>query len=494
MDSTMFSAQASRFKTSGEALAESMGQMREAITPDHVTQIGGYTTVVALVQLSDKAAVHAATAIVYLVNKHAESGDAVREAGGIPALVRLLSESADSSASEPAACALWNLAHNPNNVDAIRRAGGISSLVATLKAPPPSKAAAFAAGALQNLAYDGRANQEAIREEGGVELLVGLLQEGADSKAASMAAAALQKLAYMNTPNQHAITEAGGVPLLVRLLAAGASSKAARWAAGALAHLARDSPANRDAICEASGIWLLVEMLKAGAGTAGGDTAASVLMLLSNNATCHAPLLTALASLPTPPVAFTELMERLRVIATAQLDTAKGLPALRRAISQADYVQVAPADLERGWARLEPFERAEEEAARSLSRRSTESAMGTSGTEISHEYECPVTFEVMKDPVVASDGNSYERTTIEEILRTTALSPLTREPLTQHLVPNNALRRRIQEWEAQQEARAKKGPGKMESLDDIIDSTVEAAMGEKKVPGYAVPCGAWRKS
>ena len=52
------------------------------------------------------------------------------------------------------------------------------------------------------------------------------------------------------------------------------------------------------------------------------------------------------------------------------------------------------------------------------------------------------------DPVVASDGNTYERSAIEAILRSaTPLSPLTREPLKLDVFANRALKKRIEEHE-----------------------------------------------
>ena len=54
----------------------------------------------------------------------------------------------------------------------------------------------------------------------------------------------------------------------------------------------------------------------------------------------------------------------------------------------------------------------------------------------------------MRDPVVASDGNSYEREAIEAVLRgANKRSPLTREPLEPHLFANRNLRKRIEEHE-----------------------------------------------
>jgi len=66
------------------------------------------------------------------------------------------------------------------------------------------------------------------------------------------------------------------------------------------------------------------------------------------------------------------------------------------------------------------------------------------------DFTSPITYDKMKDPVVASDGHSYERTAIEEILRGPhPISPLTRATLGTVLVPNLNLRRRIEEHEAE---------------------------------------------
>ncbi|KAF2236961.1 U-box-domain-containing protein [Viridothelium virens] len=58
-----------------------------------------------------------------------------------------------------------------------------------------------------------------------------------------------------------------------------------------------------------------------------------------------------------------------------------------------------------------------------------------------------ITFEVMNDPVVTKNGQSYDRTTIIEHLKRSPYDPLTREPLTiNDLRPNLALRSAIEEF------------------------------------------------
>ena len=57
---------------------------------------------------------------------------------------------------------------------------------------------------------------------------------------------------------------------------------------------------------------------------------------------------------------------------------------------------------------------------------------------------CPITQEVMEDPVVCADGHSYERSAIEKWLQTKSTSPSTNAPLLhKNLVPNHALRNLI---------------------------------------------------
>ena len=59
---------------------------------------------------------------------------------------------------------------------------------------------------------------------------------------------------------------------------------------------------------------------------------------------------------------------------------------------------------------------------------------------------CPITQSVMQDPVVLSDGMSYERHAIEAWLRRSRKSPCTGQRLVRGvLLPNHALRNSIGE-------------------------------------------------
>ena len=105
------------------------------------------------------------------------------------------------------------------------------------------------------------------------------------------------------------------------------------------------------------------------------------------------------------------------------------------------------------------------------------------------DFTCPITYDKMKDPVVASDGHSYERTAIEEILRGPhPISPLTRATLGTALVPNLNLRRRIEEHEAELDRMAEQMAARLASAVAEAESAAnvkEAAAKAKEAAAYA---------
>ena len=63
------------------------------------------------------------------------------------------------------------------------------------------------------------------------------------------------------------------------------------------------------------------------------------------------------------------------------------------------------------------------------------------------QYTCPITCELMDDPVVASDGHTYERRAIEQWFAKQRTSPKTGAPLeTTGVFPNHTVRGEIVEW------------------------------------------------
>jgi Mg-chelatase subunit ChlD len=65
------------------------------------------------------------------------------------------------------------------------------------------------------------------------------------------------------------------------------------------------------------------------------------------------------------------------------------------------------------------------------------------------EFLCPISYEVMEDPVILEDGHTYDRKSIEVWLIMRRTSPLTNRRLTSTTVnPNYALRTAIERWRA----------------------------------------------
>ncbi|KAG2438743.1 hypothetical protein HXX76_005288 [Chlamydomonas incerta] len=75
-------------------------------------------------------------------------------------------------------------------------------------------------------------------------------------------------------------------------------------------------------------------------------------------------------------------------------------------------------------------------------------------------FLCPITQDVMEDPVVAADGYTYERLAITEWVSRSPTSPLTNMRLDHtQVVPNLTLRSAIKEWREQQQHPRRSGPG-----------------------------------
>ncbi|KAM4609161.1 WD repeat, SAM and U-box domain-containing protein 1 [Polymixia lowei] len=74
------------------------------------------------------------------------------------------------------------------------------------------------------------------------------------------------------------------------------------------------------------------------------------------------------------------------------------------------------------------------------------------GSEAPDEFLCPITRELMTDPVIAADGYSYEREAIESWLGAkNRSSPMTNLPLQTTLVtPNRSLKMAIARWKSSQ--------------------------------------------
>ncbi|KAG8559892.1 hypothetical protein GDO81_017481 [Engystomops pustulosus] len=75
------------------------------------------------------------------------------------------------------------------------------------------------------------------------------------------------------------------------------------------------------------------------------------------------------------------------------------------------------------------------------------SKMKATSSNVPEEFLCPITCEIMKDPVIASDGYSYERKAIESWISTKRTSPMTNLPLENLLLtPNRTLKMALNRW------------------------------------------------
>merc|ERR1739838_9625 len=174
----------------------------------------------------------------------------------IDSLVQVLSDSRRNNLEKAqAACFLAKMAlANPDNQEAIAAAGGIPALVELLTAGSSDEhgddAKQNAAGALWHLSEKEK-NKVEIAKAGGIVLLVKLITGGTPG-AKENAAGALRSMAHSKEHLKVAIAQAAGVAALVTILTEEDNTPQAKeYAAGALCALAQNNPANQNVIAEA---------------------------------------------------------------------------------------------------------------------------------------------------------------------------------------------------------------------------------------------------
>ncbi|EFJ29954.1 ubiquitin-protein ligase, PUB26 [Selaginella moellendorffii] len=74
--------------------------------------------------------------------------------------------------------------------------------------------------------------------------------------------------------------------------------------------------------------------------------------------------------------------------------------------------------------------------------------MQVQNLQVPHYFRCPISLELMRDPVTVATGQTYDRSSIEKwVSDGNATCPATMQRLTDlTLIPNHTLRRLIQEW------------------------------------------------
>ena len=214
----------------------------------------------------------AAVGLANLANENDQNRVAIAAAGGIPALVALVTSSSKASKIQ-AASALGSLAFgNSQNKMAVAAAGGIPPLVAMVtNGSDSTKERAVAA--LVTLATDNAQNQVTIAAEGAIPPIVALVTNGSSSVKRE-AAHALTTLASDNAQNKVSIAAEGGIPPLVALVKHG-SRIAKLEAAKALRNLSDENKQNCAAIAAAGGVPPLAALMTPASAASQTASAAS---------------------------------------------------------------------------------------------------------------------------------------------------------------------------------------------------------------------------
>lgn len=95
----------------------------------------------------------------------------------------------------------------------------------------------------------------------------------------------------------------------------------------------------------------------------------------------------------------------------------------------------------------EEEEEAKVEVADTKDEEESKEADGGEESEVPEHFLCPITQEIMKDPVLTCDGHTYERTSIAEWLQTHSTAPITGAELeNKALIPNHLVRSQIKDY------------------------------------------------
>ena len=261
-------------------------------------------------------------------------------------------------------------------------------------------------------------------------------------------ARALRELAdEPEPPTDDAADFSPAIPVLVGLLTAGPDAAGnAAWAFARLTSASaapRLCTANKIAIRAASGIPPLVSLLKVEKSAKAADASAGALQNIGTHSSQFNEAVLAAIVAERPQIdKFTYLGARVRPVAMKRMRRLEGgvdAIALERAIDAAEVVGVDAVAVQDARARLAEL------PAERQKRRET---LGLSGVDTPVDHCCPITAEVMVDPVIASDGHSYEREALMQVIdEGNGLSPLTREPLAPQVIPNRTLLKRIRAWD-----------------------------------------------
>ena len=300
---------------------------------------------------------------------------------------------------------------------------------------------------------------EAICSSGGITSLVRIL-EGfeEDVESAANAAQCLSNM-YRNCKDQavicRRIIDAQVAPPVVAMLASADSLRARKLAAGLLLNFTFHAGSSDD-YRRLSDAGAVATLLGALTSESNDQLVKSRAVISLSNFACspsyRAPIFEAMSMSmleqligPLKEVPCQGCQDKLlaRLVKSAEKELADGDGNLLKAATLLTNLE--------GNTHAKPSEGVVDRARTRLALLTKRASLGLSDLAMPAEFKCPISMCVMKDPVVASDGMSYERTEIQRVLQkqpAQRLSPLTRERLDTKVFPNVNLRKRIADYEA----------------------------------------------
>ena len=105
--------------------------------------------------------------------------------------------------------------------------------------------------------------------------------------------------------------------------------------------------------------------------------------------------------------------------------------------------------------------------------------VGDNNDDFNPAFYCPISYQLMDDPVIDDDGNTYERSAIEEWLRRTGTSPITRNYI-RDLRPNRMVKDLIEEAKQRRTLPSRRQGVSM--LNQLVESNEESKFAESLSP------------
>ena len=411
-----------------EAAIESLRCLRSmaiySVYKRMVVESGALSQLVRLLRLPHGPIVSATVDLLDVVCNFTNANkDSLQNAGGVQALVELLDGTTAVELElkvEDVLRLLSKLTVRDGCRDALHRANAIPVLLRLLeaddKAHTPNSVGNYAIAILASLPKHSSARSHALcATERALEILFAQLTATQPPQPKSAAQTAADRLlAAVNSSRGHM----GVVPY-------GAPSGSSLVGSQMMSEVARHAEACLKAVMEMHPAPVLAAYLEASARAAKQRRRDD----------------------PDPIASFTELKTKLTQEASRALraaESGEGEAALVTALHVAEQLNAPENVLNSARRRLRELR---DEGLRASRRASL--GVDTDVIPFPREFVCPITLSRMIDPVVASDGHSYERAAIQTVLDSPdGRSPLTREDLRPTvIIPNHALRRRIREYD-----------------------------------------------